>query len=100
MIDFFYLGEARVSSTDLVDLLELCQEYILPSFKQAIESVYASNLTIENYLDIYMVGKAFDCSVLLHDKLIQFGRSRLQELRVNRIITEIDKNDRALIIAK
>ena len=31
MIKFMYLGECLVSSDDLVDLLNLCQEYLLPS---------------------------------------------------------------------
>ena len=41
MIRFLYLGEAKVNSNDLVDLLELCQEYLLTGMKQAIEHIFA-----------------------------------------------------------
>ena len=61
MIEFLYLGEAKVNSNDLVDLLNLCQEYLLPTMKQAIEHVFADQLTIALFHDIYMVMKAFDC---------------------------------------
>ena len=33
MVDFIYLGKARVNSNDLVDLLSLCQEYLLVGMK-------------------------------------------------------------------
>lgn len=41
VIDFIYLGSTRVNSNDLVDLLALCQEYLLVGMKQAIEYVFA-----------------------------------------------------------
>lgn len=55
MIDYLYLGEARVNSNDLVSLLQLCQEYILPGMKQAIEHIFAAQLTHDLFIDIYMV---------------------------------------------
>lgn len=41
MIRFLYLGETKLNSNNLVDLLNLCQEYLLPAMKQAIEHVFA-----------------------------------------------------------
>lgn len=55
MIQFLYLGEAKVNSNDLVDLLGLCQEYLLPGMKQAIEHVFADQLTLDLFMDVYML---------------------------------------------
>ena len=73
MLDFFYLCEAKLNSNDLIDLLGVCQEYILSDFKLAIEAVFANNLEASNFVDIYMVAKAFDCH-FLQSKVIEFAK--------------------------
>lgn len=76
MIDYFYIGQATVNSDDLVSLLSLCQEYILPNLKLAIETIFASNLDVENFLDTYLIAKAYECN-LLKQKVIDFGQENL-----------------------
>ena len=80
MLDYFYLGQATVNSDDLVSLLSLCQEYILPNLKLAIETIFASNLDVENFLDTYLIAKAYECN-LLKQKVIDFGKENLQKLK-------------------
>ena len=77
MIDFMYLGTAKINSNDLVDLLELCQEYILPQLKQALEQVFIGNISLDSFLDIYLVAKAFECTKL-RERLLEFGRANVQ----------------------
>ena len=33
MLEFLYLGQTQVFSKDLIEILYLCEEYILPSLK-------------------------------------------------------------------
>ena len=80
MLEFFYLGETKINSNDLVDMLNLSEEYLLPGIKMAIEQEFIRNLKIENFYDIYMISKGFSCSVLL-DKVIEFGRINVWPLR-------------------
>ena len=80
MIDFIYLGQARINSNDLVDLLSLCQEYLLVGMKQAIEHVFASQLTLDLFMDIYMLTRAFDCRQL-KESIVSFAVTNYQGLR-------------------
>ena len=72
MIAFFYLGEASVSSDDLIDLLQLSQQYLLSKLKLALEKIFVENIDKSNLVDTYMVAKAFECNYL-KQKLQQFG---------------------------
>ena len=80
MIDFIYLGTAKINSNDLVDLLGLCQEYLLVNMKQAIEHVFAEQLTVDLFLDIYMLTRAYDCN-RLKDSVVSFAVANYQALR-------------------
>jgi hypothetical protein len=33
MIDFMYMPEVSIDSNDMIDILDLCREYILPKLK-------------------------------------------------------------------
>ena len=72
MVDFIYLGEARVCSDDMTDLLQMCQQFFLVKLKLALETVFAENLDKNNLLDTLMVAKAFDCNYL-KQRLEQFA---------------------------
>ena len=37
MIEYFYTGKCLIDSNDIVEMLEMCQEYMLPDLKQLIE---------------------------------------------------------------
>ena len=37
MLEFFYLGETKINSIHLIDMLNLCDEYLLPSIKMVVE---------------------------------------------------------------
>ena len=64
----------------MVDLLALCQEYLLVGMKQAIEHVYAEQLTVDLFIDIYMLTRAFDCRVL-KESVISYAAANFQALR-------------------
>ena len=97
MIEFLYLGETRVNSNDLIDLLHLCQEYLLPTMKQAIEHVFADQLTVPLFHDIYMVMKAFDCAQL-KACVLDFGINNRAELRQRGILKDLDREDQLAIV--
>ena len=97
MIRYLYLGESNVNSNDLVDLLNLCQEYLLPGMKQAIEHVFAEQLTLDLFVDVYMLTKAFDCR-FLKDRLVAFGATNIADLRRRALLSQIDREDQLAII--
>ena len=88
MIDFLYLSEISINSNDLVDMLHLCQEYIVPRLKAAIEVVFGENLTMENFADLMMLSRAFEATTLRRN-LIDFGKANIKELQRN--VVEWDK---------
>ena len=48
--------------------------------RQAIEHVFADQLTIEIFIDIYMLTRAFDCPHL-KDSVISYAVANMQGLR-------------------
>ena len=92
MIKYLYLGETQINSNDLVDLLNLCQEYLLPGMKQAIEHVFADQLTIELFVDVYMLTKAFDLRYL-QERILAFGVANRAELLKRHLLEKLDKDD-------
>lgn len=44
MLEFFYLGEAKINSMYLIDMLNLCDEYLLPGIKMVVEQELIKNL--------------------------------------------------------
>ncbi len=51
MLDYFYTGTCDFNSDALLDLIELCQEYLLPDLRQLLESVLFKNVDFENFGD-------------------------------------------------
>lgn len=72
MIDFLYLGEARVNSDDMTDLLQMCQQFFLVKMKLALEAKFAENLDKSNLVDTFMIAKAFECNYL-KQRIAQFS---------------------------
>ena len=97
MLEFFYLGKTKLDSNCLVEMLSLCEEYLLHGLKMAVEQEFINNLKEENYYDIYMIAKGFSCSVLL-DKVIEFGRINAWPLRQSGVLKKLDKEDRVKIL--
>ena len=77
-----YKGEVQLNSNDLIDLLQLCQEYILPKLKQSIEIVFSENISMENFADLMMLSRAYDAANL-RKNLIIFGKQNLLSLQRN-----------------
>ena len=96
MIDFIYLGSAKINSNDLVDLLGLCQEYLLVNMQQAIEHVFAEQLTVDLFLDIYMLTRAYDCN-RLKDSVVSFAVANYQALRQKGLLVQMDRDDQLLV---
>lgn len=86
MLQFMYTGQATINSENLIDLLDLSHQYMLPKLKLAIETVLISNLSVETYLDTYQVAKAFECTDM-HQLLMQFGLEHVKELRAKNILS-------------
>jgi len=72
MLQFMYTGQATINSENLIDLLDLSHQYMLPKLKLAIENVFINNLSVETYLNTYQVAKAFECTDI-HQSMMQFG---------------------------
>jgi hypothetical protein len=49
MIDYFYRGSCTFDSNDLAEMLELCQEYLLPDLKQLLEQIIIANVDLDNF---------------------------------------------------
>ena len=60
--------------------------------KQAIEHVFAEKLSIELFIDIYMLTRAFDCQYL-KERVISFGIANKTALRQKALLTQLDKED-------
>ena len=65
--------------------------------KQAIEHVFADQLTADLFVDIYMVTKAFDCRYL-KERVLAFAVANIQSLRQKGLLTQLDKEDQLEII--
>jgi hypothetical protein len=65
--------------------------------KQAIEHVFADQLTADLFVDIYMVTKAFDCRYL-KERVLAFAVVNIQSLRQKGLLTQLDKEDQLEII--
>ncbi len=60
--------------------------------KHSIELVFIQNISIDTYLDTYMVAKAFECSNI-NSSLIKFGAENLQTLRLKLVISQLSTDD-------
>ena len=79
MIDFMYLSEVTLDSNDLVEMLQLCQQYLLPKLKTAIEHVFSESVTVDNFGDRMMLSRAFKAEDLRRN-LVVFGKENLEVL--------------------
>ena len=48
--------------------------------RQAVEHVFADQLTVDLFIDIYMLTRAFDCKHL-KDSVISYAAANMQALR-------------------
>ena len=64
----------------------MAHSYLMSELKQSIERVFLNNLSVDNYVDTYMVANGFDCA-FLKDGLFEYGRAHLQALRVARVVS-------------
>jgi len=60
--------------------------------KQAIEHVFTEQLTVDLFVDIYMLAKAFDCR-FLKDRVIEFGAANRAALLQKHLLEQLDKDD-------
>ena len=60
--------------------------------KQAIEHVFADQLTIELFVDVYMLTKAFDLRYL-QERILAFGVANRAELLKRHLLEKLDKDD-------
>ncbi|CDW89187.1 UNKNOWN [Stylonychia lemnae] len=77
---YFYLGELEFDSNDLIEMLELCQEYLLYDVKQLIEHLMVKNVDIENFADYMHLCRVFDCKIL-KEFLFYFSKKNYQQLK-------------------
>ena len=60
--------------------------------KQAIEHVFADQLNIDLFVDIYMLTRAFDCRYL-KERVIRFAVANIQALRIKGSLAQVDRED-------
>lgn len=51
MVEYFYLGQCQIDSNDIVELLEMCQEFMITDLKQVLEQLVAANIDSDNFMD-------------------------------------------------
>eukprot|EP00347_Sterkiella_histriomuscorum_P013186 403365679 len=64
VVNYFYTGTLDFESDDIIELLELCQEYLLYDVKQLLEQTMIKNIDNENFAETMQVVRAFDCKIL------------------------------------
>lgn len=72
MLDYLHTGLLNFESHDILELLELCQEYLLPDMKQLIEQIMVRNIDFDNFGESMQISRSFDCKIL-KDNLFLFG---------------------------
>ena len=73
MIEFFYTGSCEFDSDSLIDMFEMCQEYLLPDLRQILESVVLKNVDSENFFDTILLARKYDLKNL-REALYLYGR--------------------------
>jgi hypothetical protein len=58
---------------------------MLPKLKHSIEMMLVANISVDTFLDTYMVAKAFEC-MIIKQQLIKFGIENVKELRQRQIL--------------
>lgn len=79
MMEYFYTGKLTVESSDILEMLEMCQEYLIPDMKQLIEQIIIKNLDIENFSDSMQIARSFDCKIL-REAIYLFAKKNYQTL--------------------
>ena len=69
----------------------------MPGMKQAIEHVFAEQLNLDLFVDVYMVAKAFDCR-LLKERVLAFGTANKVSLRNKNLLEQLDREDQLAVI--
>ena len=60
--------------------------------KQAIEHVFAEQLTVDLFIDIYMLTRAYDCRHL-KESVISFAVANMAALRQKALFVQMDRDD-------
>jgi hypothetical protein len=76
MIDFMYMPEVSIDSNDMIDILDLCREYILPKLKMAVEITFSENIDTNNFADLMQLSRAFELNHLRRT-LVTYGKQNL-----------------------
>ena len=92
MLDFFYTGQCSFESSELLDLLELSRQYLVPDLRQVLEQVIIANIDLDNYSDNIEVAKSFEYK-LLKEALYVYGRKYYQELYRRGQLKNLTKED-------
>jgi len=70
----------------------MSHKYLVGSLKACVEKIFAENISVENYIDTYMVARGFECAYL-QDQLLEFGQKNLQQLRTSSVFQKLDQKD-------
>lgn len=79
MVQYFYLGSCQINSNDIVEMLEMCQEYMLNDLKKNLEQLLSGNIDADNFVDNIEIARAFDCNSL-KEELYLFGQKNFKTL--------------------
>ena len=92
MLAYFYTGECEIESNDIVEFLELCQEYLLPDFKQLLEQLLIRNIDLDNFAEVMSLARQFDCRIL-KEHLYWYGQKNFQLLHQKGGFVGLHKED-------
>ena len=96
MLDFFYTRACDFDSDTLVDMFEMCQEYLLPDLRQLLEGVVLKNLDAENFFDTILLTRKYDLKNL-REALYLYGRKNYQDLYRKGVLKNLSKEEYAMI---
>lgn len=96
LIDYLYTGHLSLDSSDLLEMLELCQEYLLYDLKQLLEQLIIKNIDFDNFSETMNIARAYECRVL-KEALYQFGQKNYQILYSKGGFKTLHKDEWAII---
>jgi len=92
MLAYLYLNEVELTKTRAIELLEMCDKYVIGELKTLCEQYLSQILSLHNFIFLAELSEKFD-AVLLQDSIVSFAVSHLDQISSN-------SNDEILNLSK
>lgn len=96
LIDYFYTGHCELDSNDIVEMFNICQEYMLPDLRQLLEQIMVGNLDMDNFPDCIQLARDYECKIL-REALYMYGRKNYNELYRKGQLKTLNKEEFSVI---